>query len=78
MGAGVISTFVGTGVAVASQYMGAKHFEKVVPVYMNLGLASLFVLVFPLGDPWNCCGIGHQLRGGDAVVDILGPPRSAS
>lgn len=41
MGAGVISTFAGTGVAVASQYMGAKRFEKVVPVYMmNLGLTA--------------------------------------
>ncbi len=41
MGAGVITTFAGTGVAVASQYMGAKRFEKVVPAYMmNLGLTT--------------------------------------
>lgn len=41
LGAGVISTFAGTGVAVASQYMGAKRFEKVVPTYlMNLGLTA--------------------------------------
>ena len=41
MGAGVISTFAGTGVAVASQYMGAQRFEKVVPTYlMNLCLTA--------------------------------------
>ncbi len=41
MGAGVITTFAGTGVAVASQYMGAQRFEKVVPTYMmNLSLTA--------------------------------------
>lgn len=41
MGAGVITTFAGTGVAVASQYMGAQRLEKVVPTYLlNLGLTA--------------------------------------
>lgn len=34
MGAFVIPVFAGTGVSVASQYMGAKQYEKVVPAYM--------------------------------------------
>jgi Na+-driven multidrug efflux pump len=47
LGAGVISTFAGTGVAVASQYMGAKRFEKVVPAYlMNLGFTTLLGVGF--------------------------------
>jgi len=47
MGAGVIITFANTGVAVASQYLGAKRFEKVVPAYMmNLGLTASLGLGF--------------------------------
>ena len=39
VGAFVIPVFAGTGVSVASQYMGANRQEKVVPTYMmNLGL----------------------------------------
>jgi putative MATE family efflux protein len=34
MGAFVIPVFAGTGVSVASQYMGAKQYDKVVPAYM--------------------------------------------
>jgi putative MATE family efflux protein len=47
LGAFVIPVFAGTGVAVASQYMGAKKFEKVVPVYMmNLCLTGSMGFVF--------------------------------
>jgi len=47
LGAFVIPVFAGTGVAVASQYMGAKQFEKVVPVYMmNLCLTASMGVVF--------------------------------
>lgn len=34
LGAFVIPVFAGTGVSVASQFMGARQFEKVVPTYM--------------------------------------------
>ncbi len=47
VGAFVIPVFAGTGVSVASQYMGAKRFEKVVPAYMmNLGLTGALGLLF--------------------------------
>lgn len=49
VGAFVIPVFAGTGVSVASQYMGARQFHKVVPTYMtNLfctaTMGSLFAL----------------------------------
>lgn len=41
IGAFVIPVFAGTGIAVASQFMGAKRYEKVVPTYMmNLALTT--------------------------------------
>ena len=42
IGAFVIPVFAGTGIAVASQYMGAKQFQKVIPAYMmNLTLTAI-------------------------------------
>jgi putative MATE family efflux protein len=47
LGTGVIPVFAGTGVAVASQYLGAHQFEKVVPTYMmNLCLTTTMGLGF--------------------------------
>ena len=47
LGTGVIPVFAGTGVAVASQYLGARQFEKVVPAYMmNLCLTTAMGLGF--------------------------------
>ena len=41
IGAFVIPVFAGTGIAVASQFMGAKRYDKVVPTYMmNLTLTT--------------------------------------
>ncbi|MDQ8204780.1 MATE family efflux transporter [Pelagicoccus sp. SDUM812003] len=41
MGAFVIPVFAGTGISVASQYMGANRSEKVIPTYiLNLGLSA--------------------------------------
>lgn len=42
IGAFVIPVFAGTGIAVASQYIGAKQFKKVIPAYMmNLTLTTI-------------------------------------
>lgn len=47
MGAFVIPVFAGTGVSVASQYMGAQQYEKVVPSYMmNLAFTATMGLGF--------------------------------
>ena len=47
MGAFVIPVFAGTGVSVASQYMGARQFAKVVPTYMmNLCCTATMGLTF--------------------------------
>ncbi len=49
VGAFVIPVFAGTGVSVASQYMGAKQFHKVVPAYMmNLAFCATLGTVFAL------------------------------
>jgi len=69
MGAFVIPVFAGTGVAVASQYMGAKQYEKVVPTYMmNLLLSgcmgSIFaaILHFFSGDIGRWMGMDPSLN----------------
>lgn len=47
MGAFVIPVFAGTGISVASQYMGAGRKEKVVPTYMmNLTFTAVMGLVY--------------------------------
>lgn len=43
LGAFVIPVFAGTGVSVASQFMGARQFDKVVPTYM-MNLLCTFVI----------------------------------
>ncbi|HZZ59095.1 MAG TPA: MATE family efflux transporter [Opitutaceae bacterium] len=49
MGAFVIPVFAGTGVAVATQFMGAKRFDRVVPTYQtNLCLTVAMGAVFAL------------------------------
>jgi len=50
VGAFVIPVFAGTGVSVASQYMGARRFDKVVPTYMmNLCCTATMGGLFGLG-----------------------------
>lgn len=42
LGSFIIPVFAGTGMSVASQFMGAKRFEKVVPTYMmNIGFSFI-------------------------------------
>jgi putative MATE family efflux protein len=49
MGAFVIPVFAGTGVSVASQYMGARQYEKVIPTYMmNLCCTATMGVLFGL------------------------------
>ncbi len=49
VGAFVIPVFAGTGVSVASQYMGARQFHKVVPTYMtNLCCTATMGALFAL------------------------------
>ncbi|MEO7598271.1 MAG: MATE family efflux transporter, partial [Opitutus sp.] len=49
LGTFVIPVFAGTGVSVASQYMGAKQLHKVIPAYMmNLGFTAAMGLTFAL------------------------------
>jgi putative MATE family efflux protein len=69
VGTFMIPVFAGTGVAVASQYMGAKQYEKVVPAYMvNLAISALLGLVFALAlrffatDIGRWMGLGSELR----------------
>ncbi len=69
MGAFVIPVFAGTGVSVASQYMGAKQYEKVIPTYMmNLfctgSMGVLFALALWLfaGDITVWMGLTPELR----------------
>ena len=62
LGAGVIQVFAGTGVAVASQYMGARRFEKVVPAYMmNLCLTAVMGVGYGAGLWWFATDIGRWM-----------------
>ena len=68
LGAGVIQVFAGTGVAVASQYLGARRFEKVVPAYMmNLCLTALMGVGYGAGLWWLAPDIGRWM-GLDAAL----------
>ena len=62
MGAFVIPVFSGTGVSVASQYMGAKQYEKVVPAYMmNLCLTFVMGSGFAVGLRYFAADIGRWM-----------------
>jgi len=68
LGAGVIPVFAGTGVAVASQYLGARQLEKVVPAYMmNLCLTTAMGLAFGAALWWRAPDIGRWM-GLDATL----------
>lgn len=69
VGAFVIPVFAGTGVSVASQYMGARQFDKVVPTYMmNLACTATMGAVFALGvwlfsgDIGRWMGLSEELQ----------------
>ncbi len=62
LGGGAIPVFAGTGVAVASQFMGARRFEKVVPVYMmNLCLTTTMGLGCGAALWWLSPNIGRWM-----------------
>lgn len=62
LGAFVIPVFAGTGVSVASQYMGAKMHHKVIPAYMmNLVFTAGMGLVFGTGLWWFSADIGRWM-----------------
>jgi len=71
MGAFVIPVFAGTGVAVASQYMGAKQYEKVIPTYMmNLILTGLMGLGFAAALRFFSVDIGRWM-GMDPALNAI-------
>lgn len=80
LGTFVIPVFAGTGVAVASQYMGAKHYQKVVPAYMvNLAISGAMGLVFAIAlrvfaaDIGRWMGLAPELREiGAAYLGTIG------
>lgn len=62
MGAFVVPVFAGTGVAVASQYMGARQHEKVIPTYMmNLLLTGLMGALFAAAMRFFATDIGRWM-----------------
>lgn len=72
MGAFVIPVFAGTGVSVASQYMGAKQFEKVVPSYMmNLAFTAAMGLGFG-ATIWALAPQIGRWMGLDATLNAIG------
>jgi MATE family, multidrug efflux pump len=62
MGAFVIPVFAGTGVSVASQYMGAKQHAKVVPAYMmNLTFTAVTGAAYAAFLWWFAADIGRWM-----------------
>ncbi|HEX7598458.1 MAG TPA: MATE family efflux transporter, partial [Polyangia bacterium] len=71
LGAGVISTLAGTGVAVASQYMGAQRFDRVGPAYlMNLAITTLLGAGFGAALWWLAPDIGRWMGLGPVLNGI--------
>ena len=71
LGTFVIPVFAGTGVSVASQYMGAKQHHKVVPAYMmNLVFTAGMGLVFGGGLWWFSDDIGRWMGLPDTLNKI--------
>lgn len=59
LGAFVIPVFAGTGVSVASQYLGAGHHAKVVPAYMmNLTFTATMGTTYAVAIWWFASDIG--------------------
>ena len=72
LGTFVIPVFAGTGVSVASQYMGAKQSHKVVPTYMmNLLFTATMGLVFGALMAWFAPDIGRWM-GLDPSLNAIG------
>ena len=72
MGLFVIPVFANTGVSVASQYMGAKQYGKVVPAYMtNLFFASLLSFGYAIGLWLLSADIGRWM-GMDGEINAIG------
>lgn len=71
MGAFVIPVFAGTGISVASQYMGAKRLDKVIPVYMmNLGFTAGMGGLYSLALAVFASDIGKWLGMADDINRI--------
>ena len=62
LGTFVIPVFAGTGISVASQYMGARQHHKVIPAYMmNLAFTAGMGLLFGTGLWWFSADIGRWM-----------------
>lgn len=81
IGTFVIPVFAGTGVTVASQFMGARQLGKVVPTYMtNLSLTVAMGALFAAGiryfagDVGRWMGMGPELSGiGETYLAAFSP-----
>ncbi len=72
LGTFVIPVFAGTGISVASQYMGAKQNHKVIPAYMmNLLFTGAMGLVFGGAMAWLAGDIGRWM-GLSASLNAIG------
>lgn len=79
VGAFVIPVFAGTGVSVASQYMGARRSEKVIPTYMmNIVLTVSLGVVYALALNVFSTDVGlwlgmslEQARIGGGYFDVI-------
>lgn len=71
MGAFVIPVFAGTGISVASQFIGAKRLEKVIPVYMtNLVFTTVMGILYGLALAIFASDIGKWLGMADDINRI--------
>lgn len=72
VGAFVIPVFAGTGVSVASQFMGARQHHRVVPAYMmNLACTVVMAAGFAGGLAWFGADIGRWM-GLSAEQNVVG------
>ena len=71
LGTFVIPVFAGTGISVASQYMGAKQGHKVIPAYMmNLAFTATLATTFGLGLWFLSDDIGRWMGLGEGLNAI--------
>ncbi len=71
MGAFVIPVFAGTGVSVASQYLGAGEHDKVVPAYMmNLAFTAAMGTAYAIAMRFFSADIGRWMGLGASLNEI--------